>query len=364
MASHLGVLPTIREWLENAQRDRGVFHFPPGRLPRAHYLRPGDIALIYLYDERVVAGECVVEEARRVSAREFSEKYARLAVEVDKAPFPKGDEHVVVVVYRDLVIYPKPVKRENVPEPIRRLLTGIFMFRRWDENVEKALALLRKLAGIEGVESAKASNGRGKYRGDRLQLPSLGSLLVKATGVGDVLSASLYVYGRLIVGAVARSSRAIGRGLVEEIAREILGGVLGSRGSHYLAVALNDLRRLCVLSIDGGGDWCGDAVARFTLLGRVVADCVKRLLELGVPVGSEFFVFVGALPVFLCLGGCCVGGCRGDEAGVCVELAGGEVRGVPGGFVERVRRVVCERVDWLLVCGVPWVKVGMCRSGG
>ena len=85
MPEHLGIVSTVRKWLDKAPRDKGVFHHPPGKKPVTQNLKQGDIVLVYLRDENAIAAEFIVKGAKIVTGKEFKEKYSSIAVEVDEA---------------------------------------------------------------------------------------------------------------------------------------------------------------------------------------------------------------------------------------------------------------------------------------
>ncbi|RLE90862.1 MAG: hypothetical protein DRN04_14120 [Thermoprotei archaeon] len=132
---YLAIVSTIREWMEKAPREDGVFHFPPNRKPKVSVLAPKDKCLIYLYDEEIFAGELVIKEAKEVTAQEFHQKYAHKAVEISGAPFPKGNDKIRIILYSKLIEYPIPLPKNLVPDigPL-----GVFRLLKW-ENKGKAL---------------------------------------------------------------------------------------------------------------------------------------------------------------------------------------------------------------------------------
>ena len=70
------------------------FSTPPGRKPR---------------EEWFFVGELVVKSVKLVSGKEFQDKYASRAVEID-IPFPKPHEKAWIIEFKQLVKYERPVK--------------------------------------------------------------------------------------------------------------------------------------------------------------------------------------------------------------------------------------------------------------
>ena len=109
MPKYLVIVSTVSTWLEKASKEQGVFHFPPNRKPRILKLSEGDICIVYLYDRKVFAGEFEVVEVKEITGKEFYRKYANKAVEVAKAPFPKPNDKVRIIIYKGMKTYPQPI---------------------------------------------------------------------------------------------------------------------------------------------------------------------------------------------------------------------------------------------------------------
>ncbi len=133
MPKYLAVVATVSEWLFKAlEGDVRVFHFPPGRNPRVRYLEKGDPVLVYLYDRRVFAAEFVIVNVDHVDGKTFSEKYARFAVEVGKARFPRKGERCWVIEFADFRVYPVWVSPVDVGADKLGLL-GFFRLLTYDK---------------------------------------------------------------------------------------------------------------------------------------------------------------------------------------------------------------------------------------
>jgi len=216
--------------------------------------------------------------------------------------------------------------------------------------------------------------GRRQYKSDKLLLYGRPReevrVLAEALGVeceGDV--APLYVYGYL-VNAIA-GVEAVSKGLVDSVLEELVSRALrmleermasGQDGglrrvyervlaqkSFIKAMAYNDLRRLCVVSIGAGVDWRSGRSARLTRIGFIAARCAGRLR--GLVGGRVLYGAAGAVPILLCRAGLCRDSCTRGEADVCLE----------GSIPEPLLREACRFRGMLLACGAPFIPLTVCR---
>jgi predicted transcriptional regulator len=112
-----GIILTSMEWFVRClTKQCTVFHFPPGRKPKVKNLAPGSICLILVRpsqgtprEEWTFVGELVVKSVKLVSGKEFQDKYALRAVEID-IPFPKPRKKAWIIEFEQLVKYERPVK--------------------------------------------------------------------------------------------------------------------------------------------------------------------------------------------------------------------------------------------------------------
>jgi len=112
-----GIILTSMEWFERCLiKQCTVFHFPSGRKPKVKSLAPGSTCLILVRPSRgtpreewIFVGELVVKSVKLVSGKEFQDKYASRAVEIDIL-FPKPREKAWIIEFEQLVKYERPVK--------------------------------------------------------------------------------------------------------------------------------------------------------------------------------------------------------------------------------------------------------------
>ena len=169
----------------------------------------------------------------------------------------------------------------------------------------------------------KAGRRRG-YVSDRLLAPTIE--FEKYFNLGGREETILYIYGKVLILLAGLDTKIIRRNSVEEVVKSVLGSkVLESlRFDQVVSIIYNDLRRLCVISTGGGGDWRKDTEAILTSVGVQVSSCVHSLHRITDMDQPEIVEFIGSLPIIFCSSRC-YRECVEEEAGVCSKLCKGEV---------------------------------------
>jgi len=112
------ILLTQYEWFnECLEKNCKIYHLPPGSNPQGiNKLSAGSVCLILAKPrpgaprhEWFFAGEIIVKEVALVKGKEFRAKYANLAVEIPKAPFPKDIERTWIIIFDKLIPYQRLV---------------------------------------------------------------------------------------------------------------------------------------------------------------------------------------------------------------------------------------------------------------
>ncbi len=111
------------------------------------------------------------------------------------------------------------------------------------------------------------------------------------------------VLGRVVLSILESVPRVVSKDWCLDTAsraiNEVLGSTMDARKSYAVPVC-NDLRRLCVLSIDSDGDWGGDANAKLAPIGIILKDVYEDAVNAGADLSvEELREFLALLAILL-----------------------------------------------------------------
>lgn len=232
------------------------------------------------------------------------------------------------------------IRLENIKQKVQReIWKRVFG---WGAVIELSSQELQQVVEvIDSLISERSGAGEGReYVSDRLLAPSVE--FERYLNFGGREDAVLYIYGRVLMGLARRGVAPVEKPVVESVVEGVLkehGMVdkLGQRLSQVKDFVCDDFRRFGVLTVGGGGNWRGDVAASLTDLGMHVFSFVDRLGRVEGFDERDLAVFVGSLPMVLCLSRGC-NWCSEDEAGVCMKLPRNGVR--DGATLRLVARAV------------------------
>lgn len=147
------VLPAVYEWFERAKAGSiTVYNFPPMRRPargQIAKLVKGSTCLLFVYDERKLAGEFKVVSVKRVSYENFQALNDR-AFEVVEAKFPSLGEWCWIIEFTDFRAYDRPLSEDE----FRKVLGEMYGKRasnrplQWTQIVDEKLVDAIKLINL------------------------------------------------------------------------------------------------------------------------------------------------------------------------------------------------------------------------
>lgn len=147
------ILPIVSEWFERVKTGSiTVFNFPPMRRPargRIAKLAKGSTCLLFIYDERSLAGEFKVVNVKRLSYEKFQALKNR-AFEAGEAKFPRPEEWCWVIEFDDFRAYTRPLSEDE----LRKVLGEIYGKRasirpvQWTQIVDEKFVYTIKLINL------------------------------------------------------------------------------------------------------------------------------------------------------------------------------------------------------------------------
>ena len=120
------MLPIVHEWFEHAKTGEvSVFNFPPMRKPAQDQIRKlskGSTCLLFLYDDRILAGEFKVGSIKKVHSEDFMRKFKEKAYEVSSSKFPSKGQWCWIIEFTDLRVFKRPLSEDELRQIFGEIL--------------------------------------------------------------------------------------------------------------------------------------------------------------------------------------------------------------------------------------------------